>query len=78
MVSSWRERILPIYYTWSAASISGILSRRKLLEWVHRRATKLTEGLEPEDRLRHLGAIRLRKRRFWGDLSVVFQCFNAG
>ena len=48
----------------------------ELLEWVHRRATKLfrrLENLSYEVRLRELGMLSLKKGRLRGDLTAAFQ-----
>jgi len=47
----------------------------ELLEWIQKWATKMVRRLEHlsyEERLRELGLFTLKKKRFWGDVTVVF------
>ena len=50
-----------------------------LLEWVHRRATKMIRGLEClscEEALREMELFSLENRRLWGYLTAAIQCLK--
>ena len=50
------------------------------MEHIHRRATKMTQGMKHlpyEDRLRELGLCSVEGGRIWGDLRVTFQYLKA-
>jgi len=52
------------------------MSDVEMLEWVQRRATKMTgrlEHLSCDERLRELGLFSLEKRTVHGDLTTAFQ-----
>ena len=79
-----REATVPLYsalvrlYLDSCVQAWGPQYRKdeELLEWVHRRATKIIKELDHlscKERLRELAFFSLEKRRLWRDLTVFFQ-----
>jgi len=84
VTSRSREVILPLYSAPVRPDLEycfhfwGSQNRKhtELLEWVHRRATKMIRGLDHlsyEERLGEVGLLGVEKRMLQGDLIVAFQ-----
>ena len=76
----WQRTAFHFYdtiHTWISKHFTN--TSKILLERAQRRTTKMIQGMEHlcyEDRLKELGLLSLKKRKFWGDLRASFKCLK--